>query len=34
MAYLMVLHFVNMPSLQLLVLHTYEELILRNRTVL
>jgi len=29
-----VLHFMNLPSLQLLALHTYEELILRNRTML
>jgi len=33
-AHLMVWHFMNLPSLQLLALHTYEELILRNRSVI
>ena len=33
-AHVMVLHFINLPSLQLLALYTYEEQILRNRTVL
>jgi len=34
MARLLVLYFVNLPSLQLLVLHIYDELLMRNRTVL
>jgi len=34
MAHLVVLHFMNLPSMQLLVLHTYPELLMRNRTVL
>ena len=34
MARLMVLYFMNPSSLQLLVLHTYAELLMRNRTVL
>jgi len=33
MARLIVLHFMNLPSFQLLVLHTYEEVLMRNRTV-
>jgi len=34
MARLVVLYFMNLPSLQHLVLYTYEELLMRNRTVL
>jgi len=34
MARLVVLHFMNLSSSQLFVLHTYEELLMRNHTVL
>jgi len=34
MARPVVLHFMNLRSLQILVLYTYEELLMRNRTVL
>jgi len=34
MAPLVVLYFMNLPSLQLLVLHTYAELLMSNGTVL
>jgi len=34
MARLVVLYFLNLPSMQLLLLHTYEELLMRNCTVL
>jgi len=33
-AHLVVFHFMNLPSLQLLLLYIYEEILMRNRTVL
>jgi len=34
MAHLVVFYFINLRSMQLLAMHTYEEPLVRNRTVL